>query len=143
MLAALAVLIAFAAFKVSNALAQGRQNVWHLVILALGFCIAVLVLFSKRRTARGNAVLTDLQRLFEQLKNRSAAVAAGGKRNEAVLLAAVFGMGALSESTPPFLKKLYPKGSSCGDSSCSSGISGGTSGGDGGSGCGGCGGCGG
>ena len=139
MLAALSMLVGFAGIRISNALAQGRHNIWFLVILAVAFSIAVLWMFCRRRTARGNAVLADLKRLFERLKNRSGAIAAGGRTNEAALLAALFGITALSETTFPFLKKLYPRSSDGGGSSCSSG-SGGGCGGGGGGGCGGCGG---
>jgi uncharacterized protein (TIGR04222 family) len=137
---ALGLLTAISWTKVNIALSQGRHNVGFLVTLTVVFVIAALVIWFRRRTARGDAMLTDLQSLFARLKNRSEVLRAGGQTNEAALLAAVFGLSALSVSVFPFMERLYPaksdSSSGCGSSSsCSSGSS--CSGGCGGGGCGG------
>ena len=137
---ALGLLTAITVAKVTIAYSQGRHNVGFLIALTVIFAIAAVAIWFRRRTARGAEMLTDLQSLFARLKTRSSALRAGGQTNEAALLAAVFGLSALSVAEFPFMEKLYPaksdSGSSCGSSSsCSSGSS--CGGGCGGGGCGG------
>ncbi len=140
----LAILVGTAWTKINIAFSQGRHNVGFIVVLAFIFSIVALVIWKRRRTGAGDAMLADLRSLFSRLKDRAKTLRAGGATNEAALLAAVFGLSALAASNFPFLETLYPKksgdGSSCG-SSCSSGSSG-SSGSSCGGGCGG-GGCGG
>ncbi len=141
----LAVLIGVAWNKVNIAFSQGRHNVGFLIFLALVFSVIALVILKRRRTGAGDAMLADLRSLFSRLKDRAKSLRAGGATNEAALLAAVFGLSALTASSFPFLESLYPKrsgdGSSCGASSCSSSSScssgSSCSGGCGGGGCGG------
>lgn len=136
---ALGLLIGVTWTKVTIAFSQGRHNVGFLIALTILFGITALVLWFRRRTALGDAMLADLRSLFSRLKGRAKTLRAGGQTNEAALLAAVFGLSALPAANFPFLEKLYPAkssdGSSCGSSSCSSGSS--CSGGCGGGGCGG------
>lgn len=139
---ALALLVAATATKISIAFSQGRHNVGFLIALTIAFAIAVLWAGFRRRTAAGDAMLTDLKSLFSRLKGRAKALRAGGQTNEAALLAAVFGLAALPAASFPFIAKLYPaksrSGSGCSSgssSSCSSGSS--CGGGCGGGGCGG------
>jgi hypothetical protein len=93
-------------------------------------------------------MMADLNQLFKRLKGRAYTLSAGGKTNEAALLAAVFGLSALPATGFPFISTLYPaknksdsNSSGCGSSSssCSSSSSSCSSG----SSCGGGGGCGG
>ena len=143
---AVGLLIAATWVKISMALSQGRHNVGFLVVLTVVFGIVAMVLWRKRRTARGDAMLTDLRSLFSRLKDRAKSLRAGGQTNEAALLAAVFGLSALPAASFPFMEKLYPAksrdGSSCGSSSSDSSSSSSSSGSSCGGGCGG-GGCGG
>jgi uncharacterized protein (TIGR04222 family) len=138
---ALGLLVAVTWTKVTIAFSQGRHNVGFLIFLTIALAIVVLVMWFRRRTALGDAMVTDLRSLFARLKDRSRTLKSGGKTNEAALLAAVFGLSVLSAADFPFLEKLYPvkssDGSSCGSSSssCSSGSS--CGGGCGGGGCGG------
>ena len=141
---ALGLLLSAAWLKVNIAFSQGRHNVGFLIALAIVFSIITLVIWRRRRTALGDAMLTDLRSLFSRLKDRAKALRAGGQTNEAALLAAVFGLSALPAASFPFMEKLYPAkardGGGCGSSSssCSSGDSGSScSGGCGGGGCGG------
>ncbi|MEO8101156.1 MAG: TIGR04222 domain-containing membrane protein [Betaproteobacteria bacterium] len=142
---AVGALVAVTWTKVSIAFSQGRHNVGFLVFLTLVFAVLTLVVWRKRTTGRGDAMLGDLRSLFARLKDRAKALRAGGQTNEAALLAAVFGLSALPAASFPFMDKLYPAkardGSSCG-SSCSSSSSSCSSGSSCGGGCGG-GGCGG
>lgn len=140
MLAA-SVLLGVAVTKVVVALSRGRTNIWFLVILC---AVAVLVAYKVThpfRTAWGNELLADLRTMLAGLKDRSVLIQPGGMNNEAALLAAVFGVGALPEKSFPYLKQLYPKAvssSSCGagcGAACGSSCGGGCGGG-----CGGCGG---
>jgi uncharacterized protein (TIGR04222 family) len=139
--------------KIFVAFQRGHFNVLFLVGLAAVFLFYLFGLYNKERTGLGDRVLTDLKSLFKDLNNRGFSIKPGGETNEAALLAAVFGVSALSASSFPYIKNLFPKaskntnsfdsfsfGSSCG-SSCSGGTScGGSSGCGGGGGCGGCGG---
>ncbi len=140
----LGLLVAVTCTKISIAFSQGRHNVGFLVVLTILFGIIAIVIWCRRRTARGDEMLADLRSLFSRLKNRAKSMRAGGQTNEAALLAAVFGLSALPAASFPFLERLYPAkardGSGCGStsdssSSCSSGSS--CGGGCGGGGCGG------
>ncbi|MBL0124460.1 MAG: TIGR04222 domain-containing membrane protein [Betaproteobacteria bacterium] len=136
---ALGVLITVTWTKVTIAFSQGRHNVGFLIALTILFTIIAMVVWFRRRTALGDAMLTDLRSLFARLKGRAKSMRAGGQTNEAALLAAVFGLSALPAANFPFMEKLYPAkssdGSGCSSSSCSSGSS--CGGGCGGGGCGG------
>lgn len=136
---ALALMIAVTWTKITIAFSQGRHNVGFLIALTVLFAIVAMVVWFRRRTALGDAMLTDLRSLFARLKGRAKSMRAGGQTNEAALLAAVFGLSALPATNFPFMEKLYPAkssdGSGCSSSSCSSGSS--CGGGCGGGGCGG------
>jgi len=141
---ALGALVAVTWTKISIAFSQGRHNVGFLVVLTIAFGLVALWTWKRRRTALGDAMLSDLRSLFARLKGRAKSLRAGGQTNEAALLAAVFGLSALPAASFPFMDKLYPAksgdGSGCGSScssssSCSSGSS--CGGGCGGGGCGG------
>ena len=137
---ALAALLAVCWIKVSIAFSQGRHNVGFLIFLAIVFGVIALVVWRRRLTAQGDAMLTDLRSLFSRLKGRAKTMRAGGQTNEAALLAAVFGLAALPAASFPFLEKLYAARASSrsgcsSSSSCSSGSS--CGGGCGGGGCGG------
>ena len=142
LIVALGALIAVTVIKVEIALSQGRHNVGFLITLTIMLGIALLFIWRRRLTGRGEAMLDDLRDLFSRLKTRAKALRAGGQTNEAALLAAVFGLAALPTAGFPFMEKLYPSkagdGSSCGSSSsCSSSSGSSCGGGCGGGGCGG------
>ncbi len=138
-LAALAFLWGVAGYKIFLALSQNRSNVMLLFFFMVAAAFGMVTAFYHRRTGRGEQTLADLKQLFYRLKNRARTVTTGGKTNEAALLAAIFGLGALSSSDFEHIKKLYPKRD---DSSggCGSSCGGGGGGGGCGGGCGGCGG---
>lgn len=148
-LLAAAILAGVAAVKIGIALSRGRTNIGFLLTMAF-FAGAAAFMIDRRLTAVGSALLEDLRSLFGPLKERSLDIRAGGATAELVMLAAVFGIGALPSAIVPAFKKLYPKaasssGSSCGStwvSSCGTSSSCGSSSscGGGGGGCGGCGG---
>ncbi|HVK56617.1 MAG TPA: TIGR04222 domain-containing membrane protein [Burkholderiales bacterium] len=126
-LLAIAGLLLVTVIKVQIAFSQGRHNVMFLIILTVIFCIAVFVALGARTTGRGKAMLEDLKTLFARLQQRSKTIQSGGQTNDAVLLAAVFGINTLPTANFPFIKNLYPSkssdsgGSSCGSSSSSDG----------------------
>jgi uncharacterized protein (TIGR04222 family) len=142
--------------KLLVALARGRTNVWFLVILMVATLVIAFKLSFPRLTESGKAMIADLQNLYSGLKDRALLLPTGGATIEPMMLAAVFGVGALAGPSFAYMHSLFPRAtanqqqagwsSSCG-SSCSSVASCGSS--DGGSGCGGggcgggCGGCGG
>jgi uncharacterized protein (TIGR04222 family) len=131
-------LVGVALARIFWALANGRHNIAFLVILAVIGSIALTYAWRRRRTGLGDVALDRLKVLFANLKVRAGKLVPGGKNNDAVLTAAVFGMAALPAASFPYLQSLFPKPKS-GDSSDSGSDSGSS---DGGGGCGG-GGCGG
>jgi uncharacterized protein (TIGR04222 family) len=143
--------------KFNLALARGHDNVMFLLVLTAFFAIYAVLRLFRRSTTRSTALLEDFERLFSRLKSRAGQIPAGGATNEAALLAAVFGVGALSLATFPFIRKLHTgaasgtdggtggwtDGGTASDSGGSDSGGAGSSGGCGGGSGGGCGGCGG
>jgi uncharacterized protein (TIGR04222 family) len=152
-LAAISVVLGLYIIRVANATMHGRHNFGFLIILSVVICSALWFAYRKRLTGLGEAMMEDLKQLFARLKGRANTLRAGGKTNEAALLAAVFGISALPETGFPYLSNLYPaknksnsNSSGCGNSSCgssSSSCSSSSSSCSSGSSCGGGGGCGG
>lgn len=86
-----------------------------LVILTGLFVLYALINYTRPRTYLGDQVLKDLRGLLTRLKDHAYLLKAGGETNEVALLVAVFGVGALSTDTFPFVRKIFPNyGSSCG-----------------------------
>lgn len=123
--------------KLGVALSRGYTNVEFLVLMAGAFLYFLYKTYHHERTALGDQVIEDLKRLFMGLHARRPWIKASGETNEAALLAAVFGIAALSASNFPFIKSFLPKPSPSSDFdfSCGSSCGGGGCGG----GCGGCG----
>lgn len=131
-------LVGVSYLKISYAHAHGHYNTNFLLILTIIFLLTIVVFFLKRLTADGYQLLSNLRSLFVLLKNRASSLQAGGETNEVALVAAVYGLTALSVSQFPLIRQFYPAGS--GDSgSSSSGDSGSSCGSSCGGGCGGCG----
>jgi len=129
-------LLALSAIKIYVALQRGHTNVIFLIILTVVALIVVFIIYNRRRTNAGDRALADQQTLFARLRSRVKRLAADGATDEAVLVAAAFGLAALPASAYPFaarLKRQTQSGSS--SSSCGSSCGGGGCGG----GCGGCG----
>ena len=161
--------------KVMIALDAGRTNVGFLIVLIIASLIIAAAISFPRLTESGKAMIFDVQSLYGGLRHRASPINAGpasaaqvGSAGvEPMMLAAVFGVGALAGSGFSFAEGLFrgqdkrrsnscasdndcgsscstSSGSSCSStssSSCSSGsssCSGGSS--CGGGGCGGCGG---
>jgi len=138
MLVAVAFIVFVGVFKLSIALSEGRSFGW-LLLLMIALSAASVAIFRRRLTARGAAMLADLEIIFARLRDRASTLREGGATNEAALLAAVYGLDELPPERFPGIKPLRRKkdGSSCGGGSgsgCGSSCGGG---------CGGCGGCGG
>ena len=136
-------LVAFAATKIAVALGRGRTNVFFLIVLAGIFVAIAFKVTSGFRTARGNALVADLRRLFWRLRERAGQLRPGQAPTDLALAAAVFGVAVLPHDQFAYVRRLFPRARSSSSSSCGSSC--GTSCGGGGSGCGGggCGGCGG
>ena len=127
-----------AGYKLYLAAQRGRHNIQFLVFFAIVFTLIAWFVSRPRVTRRGAALITSLKTLFQPLSDRAGTLLQGANPNEVLLLAAVFGMGALPEGLTPYSKALYPAASSSGcgsSSSCGSSCGGGGCGG----GCGGCG----
>lgn len=142
--------------KVFIALDAGRSNVGFLIILTVVAVVIAAAVSFPRLTESGKAMIEDVKSLYSGLRDRAALLNPGGAGIEPMMLAAVFGVGALTGPGFSFASALFPGqkkraqgscatdgdcGSSCSSSSCSSGSSCGSSCGGGcGGGCGGCGG---
>jgi uncharacterized protein (TIGR04222 family) len=144
-MAVVAALLGLAGVRVAQTLAAGRINLGFLAVL---LAIALWLVYRKghpRLTARGRTVMRDLRSLFAALHRRAAQLRPGGKKTDAVMVAAIFGVGVLPSAAFALSQRLWPQPQSssssggCGSSGC--GSSGGSCGGGGGGGCGG-GGCG-
>jgi uncharacterized protein (TIGR04222 family) len=139
----LAILAGLAGTKIMVALSRGHSNVLFLFILALIFVGILSQIYRRQRTGQGDQALANLKLLLAGRQARSKLIKAGEANDDALLLAAVYGLGALPTENFPYLKKLFPKGSrsssSCGSSSCGSSCGSGCGGGGCGGGCGGCG----
>ena len=134
--------------KIIVALSRGRTNIGFLIVLMIVAIFIAAKISFPRLTESGKAMLVDLQGLYGDLKNRALSLRTGGATIEPVLLAAVFGVGALEGADFAFTRVLFPApaaaqsgsswnsswGSSCSSSSCGSSCGGGCGGG-----CGGCG----
>jgi uncharacterized protein (TIGR04222 family) len=108
--------------KLFIAFSEGRHNVGFLIMMMVGFSFIAILIFRRHRTKRGDDMLADLRMMFGRLRDRADTLREGGATNEAALLAAVFGLSALSPVRFPAMRALKPakdKASSCG-SSCSS-----------------------
>lgn len=137
---AIGVLWVTAVTKIEIAVERGYPYNF-LVILAVLFSVAALSLALVRKTDRGTSFLKDMQTLFEPLHQRSVWFTAKANTNEALLVAAVFGITALPSGAYPYVKGLFQQSqqagggsSGCGSSGCGSSCGGGCGGG-----CGGCG----
>lgn len=133
------VLAGLSLIKVVVAIQRGHFNIIFLALLtifALASCYAV---FRSSKTNAGRQALSDQQSLFARLKLRVSRMAAQGATNEAVLVAATFGLDALPKAEYPMAAILHHQ-SKKGSSSCSSGCGSSCGGGGCGGGCGGCGG---
>ncbi len=141
---AIGVLWLLALVRIAQAVAVGRGNIWVLVALAVLAAVFAAIGIRAQRTRLGDRTLDDLRTLFGGLRRRRSQLTPGGTSNEAALLAAVFGLGALPPAFAEIRGALGPAASGDGGSSSSDGggSSGCGGGGDGGGG-GGCGGCGG
>jgi uncharacterized protein (TIGR04222 family) len=135
--------------KIVVALSRGRTNVGFLVVLIIVAVFIAVKVAAPRLTEAGKAMIADLQNLYSGLKGRALLLQPGGATIEPLMLAAVFGVGALEGAGFAFTRVLFPRakakdqsgatcGSSCG-SSCSSSSCGSSCGGGCGGGCGGCG----
>ncbi len=133
--------------KVIIALERGRTNIAFLIILVIVAIVIAAKLSFPRLTASGKAMLEDIKHLYSGLQGRASLLQPGGATIEPMMLAAVFGVGALAGQgfayahtlfppVTPLSKKVTSVSSSCsGGSSCGSSCGGGGCGG----GCGGCG----
>lgn len=131
--------------KLFVAMQRGHSNVVFLVVLTVLVVWAAYKICNLRRTRAGDRALSDQRVLFERLKTRINRLAADGATDEAVIVAAAYGLAALPEIAYPFAaklrKQLEPKNSNKKSNSSNCGSSCGSSCGGGGCG-GGCGGCG-
>ena len=105
----LVVLLGVAAIRIVISLRRQHLNLVGLQAEAAIAAIIAVKIYNPRRTIAGNRLLTDLRSLFAALKARASLIRPGGKTSEMALLAAVFGVSALSAMHFPYVKKLFPK----------------------------------
>lgn len=138
---------AFAGTKIVIALSRGRTNIGFLILMALIAPFLLRKAAAPFRTRAGKRLLAGLKLAFADLYYRRNSIRLHRPTTELMMLAALFGVGALPAAARPMadavkkLKSGKESGGGCG-SGCGSGSSCG-GGGCGGGGCGGgCGGCG-
>jgi len=144
LLLVMVLLAGIALARILMALYRGYTNVFFLIVLACVACGLAYRISRRRPSAGGTQALSSLKTLMQRLlRDQANRLVPGGATNDALLLAAVFGIQALPVLTFPFVQQVFPKpASSRADGSRSSSSCGSSCGGGGGSG-GGCGGCGG
>lgn len=137
-----ALLAGVAVAKILYALSAGRGNVIFLVVTATIAVGLVMMVVAHDGTPTGASALRAAQDLLERLRKGSTRLKAGGATNEALLLAAVFGLSALPYDEFPLVYEMFPPSVASSFSVSDSGSidGGGGCGGGGGGGCGGCGG---
>lgn len=138
-MAAVGLLGGVAVVKILVALSRGRYNIAFLVILAIVACIVALFICNRGITRAGKEMLSNLKALTKRLMLRADTLRPGGATNEALLLAAVYGLWALPSVAFPMVALLFPRPAASGDGGGDGSSSDGGGGGCGG-GCGGCGG---
>lgn len=131
--------------KIILALGRGRPNVCFLVVLIIVAIVIAARQAFPRLTETGKAMLQDVSNLYSELRDRAAFLKPGGATIEPMMLAAVFGVGALAGDDFDYTKQLFARAhqasaSSLGGSSCGSACGSSCGGGGCGGGCGGCGG---
>jgi ribose/xylose/arabinose/galactoside ABC-type transport system permease subunit len=134
-------LLVLAAATVGVGLARGRPVAFLVISAVIVALVTLRLTRGSVRTFLGDRLLGDLRSLFDWLQSRRSSLRPGGPTDEALLLAAVYGMGALPADHFPYAARPAPRRAS--SSTCSGGwtCSGGSCGGGGdGGGCGGCGG---
>jgi uncharacterized protein (TIGR04222 family) len=139
-LAAAGLLAGAAIGKVHYTLWEGGANPGYVVFAGSVAALLAASISWRERTVRGGRVLASLRTLTSRLKGAAERLQAGGRTNEALLIAAVFGLQALPLMKFPTVAVMFPQpvqsggggsgGDSCGSSCSSCG---------GGGGCGGCG----
>lgn len=134
--------------KIDLALERGHSNIGFLILFMIVDVVAAIGVGFPRLTALGSAMVQDLQSLYGRMKPAKKSKSHGNP-NEAVMIAAVFGIAAMPPLAYPYVYQLFPKASASSSSSCGSTCGSSSSSGDsgGGSSCGGgcgggCGGCG-
>lgn len=145
--AAAIVLGSLGGLKVMIGLTRERPVAFLLILMVIAAVVLVKVAFP-RLTTRGQEALEDARTLYAGLKEQAASLRPGTATAEVLMLAAIFGVGALSADVFGYARELFPRayaagsggdgGSSC-SSSCGSSDGGGGSSCGGGGGCGGCG----
>lgn len=141
--------------KILLAIEAGRKNVGFLVLfIIVAMAIAAKISFP-RLTESGKIMIEDVKSLYNGLRTRALTADLGATGIEPMMVAAVFGVGALAGPAFAFADVLFPHrkrdgsnscatdggcGSSCSSSSSSSCSSGSSCGSSCGGGCGGCGG---
>lgn len=146
--AAAIVLGSVGALKVAIGLSHERPVAFLLGLMAIAVFALIKVSFP-RLTTRGQEALADARTLYGGLRDRAAFLRPGSPTAEVLMLAAVFGVGALSADAFGYARDLFPRAYAAGTGSESSSCGSSCSSSDGGSSCGsscgggGCGGCGG
>ena len=133
---AAAIVLSLAAYRLVLAHSHGQSNVGFLIGMGVIATIALAVMCNPARiSARGQAYLNQLKAAYGR---DQVAAWLGGEATAPVLLASVFGAGALAGTPYAYYEELFPKKSKQHGGTC--GVACGSDSGGGGGGCGGCGG---
>jgi uncharacterized protein (TIGR04222 family) len=135
-------LVGLSAVKIALALSRGRHTIVFLLVLTVIFVVWARSARFKIRTGAGDELLRRAEIRFRPVRERAESLQPGGTNNDAVYLAAIFGLAALPSDCFPYIPTLFPQPVAAPDSGGYSGSSGCSSCGGGGGCGGGCGGCG-
>ncbi len=102
-------LVLVALVKILIAFSRGRSNVGFLILLCVGFGVALYFLANPFRTTAGDMMLADLRELFEPLQQRTAPITGSRGDSDLALLAAVFGLTALPAGHVGLTERLFAK----------------------------------
>lgn len=139
--AAVGLLAGVAIGKILYATYKGYGNLGFLVFAAIVATVWAFRIARRRQTYVGKQMLDSVRTLMGRLRDNADRIKPGGATNEALLLAATFGIYALPAAVFPIVHDMFPppKSSGSSDSDSSDGGSSCSSSCGGGGGCGGCG----
>lgn len=129
-------LLGIGLYKLQIGLSNNRPVIF-LIVMMVAAVIALIFALFPRLTPRGKAMLADVRSLYVGLRARKQHRL---PQNEAILMAAVFGIGALGAFDYSYAKEIFPRANQASSGSCGSSCGSGCGSGCGGGGCGGCGG---
>jgi uncharacterized protein (TIGR04222 family) len=105
----LALIAGVAIARIMQAVTRGQSNILLLLVLAAVACWGAYHIGIGEHTSIGRQALNAVRSLMMRLKIRAGTLPRGGSTNEAVLLAAAYGIYTLPATSFPFVEETFPK----------------------------------